>query len=160
MTQDSNEAVQPTGCTPIPETTTDVDNTHNPVTIPIHTNTQDTPASARQIPTSENGRPDLNTVAALSIAPSGVGEELSEYVAQAVATIRESGLPNSTNAMFTNIEGNLDDVLQVVSKATHKLADQGYRTGVVLKLDIRPGFSGQITRKSELVDEILRRSES
>ena len=121
---------------------------------------QSSDQSSRQIPTTDDGRPYLNTVAALSIAPSGVGEELSQYVAQAVATIRESELPNSTNAMFTNIEGNLDDVLRVVSQATHKLADQGYRTGVVLKLDIRPGFSGQITRKSALVDEILRENVS
>ena len=114
-----------------------------------------TQADTRPIPTTEDGKPYLNTVAAISIAPSGVGDELSQYVAQVVATIRASGLPNSTNSMFTNIEGNLDDVLKVVSDATHTLADQGYRTEVVLKLDIRPGFTGQITRKQELVDEIL-----
>jgi uncharacterized protein YqgV (UPF0045/DUF77 family) len=57
--------------------------------------------------------------------------------------------------MFTNIEGDLDDVLKVVREATMKLAGQGYRTGVTLKLDIRPGFTGQLTRKPELVDEIL-----
>ena len=111
---------------------------------------------ASRIPRDSQGKPYLNTVAALSIAPSGVGEELSRYVAQVVSVIRGSGLTNSTNAMFTNIEGNLDDVLAVVRDATHKLADQGYRTGVVLKLDIRPGYSGQITRKAKLVDEILR----
>ena len=88
------------------------------------------------------------------IAPSGVGAELSEYVSQAVAVIRDSGLPNETNAMFTNIEGDLDDVLRVVRDATMKLAEQGYRTGVTLKLDIRPGFSGQLTEKSKLVDEL------
>ena len=63
--------------------------------------------------------------------------------------------PNETNAMFTNIEGNLDDVLKAVRDATVKLAEQGYRTGVTLKLDIRPGFSGQISEKQQLVDEIL-----
>ncbi|MFT8531444.1 MTH1187 family thiamine-binding protein [Bifidobacterium aquikefiri] len=99
----------------------------------------------------------INTVAALSIAPSGVGEELSEYVAQAVEVIRDSGLPNETNAMFTNIEGDLDDVLDVVRDATLQLANQGYRTGVVLKLDIRPGFKGQIHKKAELVDKILNK---
>lgn len=96
----------------------------------------------------EHGKPIINTVAAVAIAPSGVGAELSEYVAEAVEVIRESGLPNETNAMFTNIEGNLDDVLKAVRDATVKLAEQGYRTGVTLKLDIRPGFSGQITKSS------------
>ena len=106
------------------------------------------------------GRPYINTVAAVAIAPSGVGAELSDYVAQAIAVIRDSGLPNETNAMFTNIEGDLDDVLRVVRDATMKLAEQGYRTGVSLKLDIRPGFEGQISRKAALVDEIIAARES
>ena len=101
------------------------------------------------------GRPYINTVAAVAIAPSGVGSELSGYVAQAVGVIRDSGLPNETNAMFTNIEGDLDAVLKVVRDATMKLAGQGYRTGVTLKLDIRPGFSGQLTEKAALVDHLL-----
>lgn len=96
-----------------------------------------------------------NTVAALCIAPSGVGEELSEYVADCVKVIRDSGLKNETNAMFTNIEGEFDDVMRVVKDATMVLVEKGYRTGVILKLDIRPGFSGQIDAKSALVDKIL-----
>ncbi|RSX57734.1 thiamine-binding protein [Bifidobacterium samirii] len=108
----------------------------------------------------QTGRPYINTVAAVAIAPSGVGAELSEYVAQSIAVIRDSGLPNETNAMFTNIEGDLDDVLRVVRDATMKLAEQGYRTGVSLKLDIRPGFEGQISRKAALVDEIIAAREA
>lgn len=96
-----------------------------------------------------------NTVAALCIAPSGVGDELSEYVADAVQVIRDSGLKNETNAMFTNIEGEFDDVMRVVKDATMTLVSKGYRTGVILKLDIRPGFSNQIDAKSALVDKIL-----
>ena len=46
-------------------------------------------------------------------------------------------------------------MLRVVRDATMKLAEQGYRTGVTLKLDIRPGFSGQLDEKSKLVDELL-----
>jgi uncharacterized protein (TIGR00106 family) len=99
--------------------------------------------------------PYLNTLAALAIAPSGVGDELSEYVADVVKVIRESGLHNETHSMFTEIEGDYDEVMAVVRKATMVLADRGYRTGVTLKLDIRPGFEGQMDRKPALVDEIL-----
>jgi uncharacterized protein (TIGR00106 family) len=99
----------------------------------------------------------VNTVAAVAIAPSGTGEELSEYVAQVVGVIRKSGLANETNAMFTNIEGNLDDVLTVIRNATMKLVSQGYRTGVSIKLDIRPGKRNQLERKPELINEILAR---
>ncbi|MFU0614228.1 MTH1187 family thiamine-binding protein [Gardnerella vaginalis] len=101
-----------------------------------------------------------NTVAALCIAPSGVGEELSEYVADCVKVIRDSGLKNETNAMFTNIEGEFDDVMRVVKDATMVLVEKGYRTGVILKLDIRPGFSGQMEAKSALVDKILEEREN
>ena len=55
--------------------------------------------------------------------------------------------------MFTNIEGDIDDVLKVIRDATMKLAGQGYRTDVVIRLDIRPGFEGQIHAKQALVDE-------
>ncbi|MCO6558587.1 MAG: thiamine-binding protein [Bifidobacterium sp.] len=116
-------------------------------------------AVKQTVPTdSKTGKPYINTVAAVAIAPSGTGSELSEYVAQSVNVIRQSGLPNETNAMFTNIEGNLDDVLKTVRDATMVLASQGYRTEVTLKLDIRPGFSGQIKEKQQLVDEILRQT--
>ena len=113
-------------------------------------NSPDRNAVRQEVPVDEHGKPIINTVAAVAIAPSGVGAELSEYVAEAVEVIRESGLPN-----VTNIEGNLDDVLNAVRDATVNLAEQGYRTGVTLKLDIRPGFSGQISEKQQLVDEIL-----
>lgn len=88
---------------------------------------------------SQNSSSYLNTVASVSIAPSGQGEELSTFVAQAIKVIRESGLPNQTNAMSTLIEGDLPQVMETVEKATRVLADQGYRVGVTLKLDIRKG---------------------
>ncbi|MCI1901206.1 MAG: MTH1187 family thiamine-binding protein [Bifidobacteriaceae bacterium] len=104
---------------------------------------------------TDSSQSHLNTLAALAIAPSGVGDELSEYVADVVKVIRESGLHNETHSMFTEIEGDYDDVMAVVRKATMVLADKGYRTGVTLKLDIRPGFEQQMDRKPALVDEIL-----
>lgn len=104
---------------------------------------------------SQNSSSYLNTVASVSIAPSGQGEELSTFVAQAIKVIRESGLPNQTNAMSTLIEGDLPQVMETVEKATRVLADQGYRVGVTLKLDIRKGKKDQIHRKVELIDQIL-----
>ncbi|MDF7664190.1 thiamine-binding protein [Bifidobacterium sp. ESL0763] len=116
-------------------------------------------AERQEVPVDEKtGKPYINTVAALAIAPSGTGAELSEYVAQVIDVIRRSGLPCETNAMFTNIEGDLDQVLAVVREASMTLAGKGYRTGVTLKLDIRPGFEGQIHEKQELVDRILRQT--
>ena len=108
----------------------------------------------------ETGKPYLNTVSAIQVSANGVGSEVSPYVAQAVEVIRESGLPQETNALFTNVEGDLDDSLEPdlaanPEEAAKKLAEQGYRTSLVLHMDIRPGFTGQLTEKPKLVDEIL-----
>lgn len=118
--------------------------------------TLDRNAEKQEVPVNpETGKPYINTLAAVAISPAGASPEKSTYVAQAVDVIRESGLPNETNAMFTNIEGDIDDVLKVIRDATMKLVGQGYRTDVVIRLDIRPGFEGQIHAKQELVNEIL-----
>ena len=97
----------------------------------------------------------MNTLVAVAIAPFGVGDELSEHVAEVVRIIRDSGLPNKTYSMFTEIEGEWDQVMDVVKRATMVLAEKGIRTEVLLKADVRPGFQNMMERKVEVVDELL-----
>ena len=97
----------------------------------------------------------MNTLIALSIAPVGVGDELSKHVAEVVKVIRESGLPNKTYSMFTEIEGDWDSVMEVVKRATFVLAEKGIRTEVVLKADIRPGFANTMEGKIDRLNEAL-----
>lgn len=97
----------------------------------------------------------MNTLVAVAIAPLGVGDELAAEVAEVVKVIRESGLPNHTTSMFTEIEGEWDEVMQVVKDATFVLANKGIRTEVVLKADIRPGFTNTIQTKIDKVNKIL-----
>lgn len=97
----------------------------------------------------------MNVLVAVAIAPFGVGDELAEDVSQAVKVIRDSGLPYRLGSMFTEIEGEWDDVMEVVKDATFALAKKGIRTEVVLKADIRPGFTNTMTEKVAKVDRIL-----
>lgn len=97
----------------------------------------------------------MNTLVAVAIAPFGEGEELAEYVAEAVRIIRASGLPSKTTSMFTEIEGDYDEVMQVVKDATFVLAERGIRTEVILKADIRPGHTDTMTSKVAKIDELL-----
>ena len=97
----------------------------------------------------------MNTLVAVAIAPLGVGDELASEVAEVVKIIRESGLPNHTTSMFTEIEGEWDQVMQVVKDATFVLANKGIRTEVILKADIRPGFTNTIQSKVVKVNNIL-----
>lgn len=97
----------------------------------------------------------MNTLVAVAIAPFGVGDELAHEVAEVVKVIRESGLPNETHSMFTEIEGEWDEVMRVVKEATFVLAEKGIRTEVVLKADIRPGHENTMARKVAVIDEVL-----
>ena len=97
-------------------------------------------------------------IAAFSISPTTADDSgsVSEAVARAVRVVRESGLPCETNAMFTNVEGDWDEVMAVVKEAVEAVAEVSPRVGLVLKADIRPGFEGQLTAKVERVEEALR----
>lgn len=97
----------------------------------------------------------MNTLVAVAISPVGTGDELSADVAEVIRVIRESGLPNRTNSMSTEIEGEWDEVMDVVKRATFVLADKGIRTELVLKADIRPGFTDTMHAKVDKVESIL-----
>ncbi len=88
-------------------------------------------------------------------ADDGAGG-VSDVVAEVVRVIRASGLPSETNAMFTNIEGEWDEVMAVVKRAVDVAAARYPRVGLVLKADIRPGYDGQLAAKVERVEERLR----
>ena len=88
--------------------------------------------------------------------PPAVGE----YVAEAVRVVRESGLPNRTDAMFTSVEGEWDEVMDVVKRATEAVGRYGSRVSLVLKADIRPGWTGQIAAKVARVEEHLAGDEA
>ncbi|MCX6395920.1 MAG: thiamine-binding protein [Propionibacteriales bacterium] len=96
---------------------------------------------------------------AISISPSASADDgsVSATVAEAVRIIRESGLPNETNAMFTNIEGEWDEVMAVVKAAVFTVAETSARVGLVLKADIRQGFeTGQLQAKVERIEQALQ----
>jgi uncharacterized protein (TIGR00106 family) len=76
-------------------------------------------------------------------------------VAEAVRLVRESGLPNETNAMFTNVEGEWDEVMALVKRCVDAVADHAPRVSVVLKIDHRPGTAGALQGKVAAVEQRL-----
>jgi uncharacterized protein (TIGR00106 family) len=95
-------------------------------------------------------------IVAFSVTPLGVGEGVSDAVADAVQVVRDSGLPNRTDAMFTSIEGEWDEVMAVVKQAVDAVAARAPRVSMVLKADVRPGVSDGLTAKVESVERSLR----
>ncbi len=97
---------------------------------------------------------------AFSVAPSGTGSadgSVHDAVAAAVRVVRESGLPHRTTSMFTELEGEWDEVFDVVKRATEAVLPFGSRVSLVLKADIRPGYSGEIDAKVERLEQALDR---
>ena len=95
---------------------------------------------------------------AFSVAPSSTGESLAEAVAAAVKVVRDSGLPNRTDSMFTTIEGEWDECFAVVKQACEAVAVHGARVSLVLKADIRPGRTGEITGKVDRLEAALAKT--
>lgn len=95
---------------------------------------------------------------AADAAPAGLpADEASVHaaVAEAVRIVRESGLPNHTDSMFTTIEGDWDEVFAVVKRATEAVGRYGSRVSLVIKADIRPGYSGELTGKLDRLEHAI-----
>lgn len=96
---------------------------------------------------------------AFSVAPTGTGNttgSVHDAVAAAVKVVRESGLPHRTTSMFTEIEGpDWDTVMDVVKRATEAVQPYGSRVSLVLKADIRPGYSGEIDAKLDRLEAAI-----
>lgn len=95
---------------------------------------------------------------AFSVAPSGGADgsdSVHDAVAAAVRIVRESGLPNRTSSMFTELEGEWDEVFDVIRRATEAVGAYGSRVSLVLKADIRPGHSGELDGKVERLERAI-----
>lgn len=97
-------------------------------------------------------------IAAFSVAPTVTDNpkaEMSEAVARAVRVVRESGLPHETTAMFTTVEGEWDEVMDVIKRATEAVAAVSPRVSLVIKADIRPGYTDMLHQKIDSLNKHL-----
>lgn len=93
-----------------------------------------------------------------SIAPATTDRpdgSMAHIVARAVKVIRESGLPYETTSMFTTIEGEWDEVMPVIRAACEAVGEVSPRVSLVLKADLRPGYTGQMQAKVERLDQAI-----
>ena len=98
----------------------------------------------------------MSVLVAFSVTPLGVGEGVGAIVAEAVRVVRESGLPNKTDSMFTVIEGEtLGEVLTVVQRAVEAVAARAPRVDVVIKADWRPAATDAMTGKVQALERYL-----
>lgn len=94
-------------------------------------------------------------IAAFSLTPIGVGESVGDLVAEAVKVVRDSGLRSETNAMFTNVEGEWDEVMPLIRRCIEAVADRSGRASAVIKIDFRPGVNTAMLSKVESLERHL-----
>ncbi|WP_147102961.1 thiamine-binding protein [Nesterenkonia populi] len=96
---------------------------------------------------------------AFSVAPDSASAaedgSVSEAVTAAVRAVKDSGLPYELTSMFTTVEGEWDEVFAVIKQATDAVVAVSPRVSLVIKADIRPGYTGQLSGKVQRVEEKL-----
>ena len=102
-----------------------------------------------------SGTPRSSSSPPLGDASASADASVHDAVAAAVRIVRESGLPHRTTSMFTEVEGEWDEVFDVVKRATEAVLPFGSRVSLVLKADIRPGFTNEIEGKVERLEHAL-----
>ena len=92
-----------------------------------------------------------------SISPLDKGQRVSSYVARSLEIIEQSGLDYRLHAMGTIIEGELDQVLDVLRRCVEAMATDCDRITCTAKLDFRRGYRGRLESKVKSVEEKLGR---
>lgn len=95
---------------------------------------------------------------AFSVAPTTTDDpdgSVGSAVAEAIRIVRASGLPNRTDSMFTTLEGEWDECMDVIKQACAAVQAVSPRVSLVLKADIRPGYTGQLEEKVARIESHL-----
>ena len=93
----------------------------------------------------------------MSITPLGKGESVSQYVAECVELVEQSGLDYELHAMGTIVEGELEQVLDLMRRCIEQVATHSDRVTCAAKLDFRRGHSGRLSSKVTSVEQQLGR---
>ncbi|WP_243547307.1 MTH1187 family thiamine-binding protein [Pseudodesulfovibrio tunisiensis] len=90
----------------------------------------------------------MSVLAALSIFPTNQpGTSLSPYVARVLNVIAASGLPHELGPMSTSIEGEWDEVMQVVTACFRELEPDCDRVYMTMSIDYRADRTDGLNRK-------------
>ncbi|MBV51407.1 MAG: hypothetical protein CMH77_02720 [Nitrospinae bacterium] len=90
-----------------------------------------------------------------SMSPLDKGESVSEYVSRSLKIISESGVDYRLNPMGTVLEGEWDEVMDVVKLCYEKMSSDCKRITCGIKIDYREGKSGRLESKMASVEKRL-----
>ncbi|MEM7807188.1 MAG: MTH1187 family thiamine-binding protein [Planctomycetota bacterium] len=96
-------------------------------------------------------------LAEVSIWPMDQGQSVSPYVARVVRLIEASGLDHELGPLGTVIEGEVDEVFELIRQCHEELEADSDRIMCVIKTDFRRGRVGGIESKVRSVRDKLDR---
>jgi uncharacterized protein (TIGR00106 family) len=96
-------------------------------------------------------------MAEFSVVPLGKGESVSESIAQVIKLVDESGLEYQFTPMATIVEGDMEDVMELIRSCHRKMRETSSRVITTIKIDDREGATGRLKGKVESVEKHLGR---
>jgi uncharacterized protein (TIGR00106 family) len=94
-------------------------------------------------------------LASFAVVPMGTKDGVKNLVAEALAIVDASGLPYKLGAMHTTIEGNPEQVMDVIMRCHRRVLELSPRVLTSITIDERKGASGRIEGKVKDVEEVL-----
>ena len=92
-----------------------------------------------------------------SMSPLGKGESVGKYVSRSLEIIDKSGVEYRLNPMGTVLEGEWDDVLDVVRQCYERMRKDCARISCTMKVDYRKGHTGRLSGKVASVEKRLKK---
>jgi len=92
-----------------------------------------------------------------SMSPLGKSESVGKYVSRSLEIIDQSGVEYRLNPMGTVLEGEWDDVMDVVRKCYECMRKDCNRISCTIKVDYRKGKNGRLSGKVASVEKRLKR---
>jgi uncharacterized protein (TIGR00106 family) len=92
-----------------------------------------------------------------SMTPLGKGESVSAFVSRSLDIVDHSGLPYRMTPMGTIVEGEWDQVFQVIRACHERMRRDCDRITTAIRVDYRAGASGRLESKVDSVEARLGR---
>ncbi len=92
-----------------------------------------------------------------SVIPVGGGESIGDEIAKVIDIVDKSGLPYRANPMGTVVEGEWDEVMNLIKECHQAVLRDGLRVFTSITIDDRPGKPNRITEKLASVERRLGR---
>jgi uncharacterized protein (TIGR00106 family) len=93
-----------------------------------------------------------------SIVPVGVGSSIGDQLAEVLKFVDASGLPYKVNPMGTVVEGEWDEVMQLIKKCHRTIMKTGERAMTTIAIDDRKGKPNRIEEKVKSIERRIGKS--